>query len=98
MASFLLFGLSGSAANTGIVWRDSAQPAQPPVLMATAQNPCIAAGYPCFTPNPKDVGASSLLHTCGPVPDLFSCMDLGDACHFDYSMYTCALPLCPSNP
>ena len=64
-------------------------------MASTAANPCIAAGYPCFTPNSKDVGASSLVHTCGPVGDLFSCQDLGPQCAYDFSLYVCNFVKCP---
>ena len=56
-------------------------------------NVCQKEGYPCFTPNPKDVNASSLLATCGPVyGGIFSCQDLqaeGRKCFYNYPMYTC---------
>jgi len=63
--------------------------------MAVQTNVCADAGYPCFTPNPKDSGMSSLIHTCGPVPDMFSCSDLGSECYYDFSLYTCEPVKCP---
>jgi len=65
-----------------------------PVLATfTTGNPCD--GYPCFTPNTKDVGASSLRATCGPVPGYFDCLDLDqNSCFYNFTMYTCDQTSC----
>jgi hypothetical protein len=81
------------ARDAGIQWFGSERPAAVESLSADTDNVCQAAGFPCFTPNAKDVNASSLLHTCGPVYNgIFGCQDLqiaGYKCFYNYTMYTC---------
>eukprot|EP00966_Prymnesium_polylepis_P319565 7376015-Prymnesium_polylepis.1 len=87
-----LAGFASCAQHGGGIQFFSKSPAQLAVA-AQGDNVCQQAGYPCFTPNAKDVNASSQLHTCGPVYDgLFGCQDLqiaGYKCFYNFTMYTC---------